>query len=320
MPLWVTASVLVHELLFLGWIQYQTRMPREDAPLAIEFIDLDTVTATPTEPESDRIATQSNAGGAQTETEKPVSTRRDRGVPEPTHVIAGGFTAHGLTDGNNTGGKNTDGYTTQSPTPDYPTPAPPRPRPAPQNPTNTPSAIQPAPRSTATSPSPRAIPSPPTRIPLPPPPLVPSPPAATPPPAWNRSTLAHTSSQDLGTGSLSLEDWQRQQRDNNDRTGSGSGVSARADVDWGPYTSALQRQVEQRWWPTSDSSSEVEVEFEIQRSGHINPDSLRVVRSSGSDTINRAALAAITESSPFGSFPPNYTQDSILVTFTFTVQ
>ena len=50
MPLWVTASVLVHELLFLGWIQYQTRMPREDAPLAIEFIDLDTVTATPTEP------------------------------------------------------------------------------------------------------------------------------------------------------------------------------------------------------------------------------------------------------------------------------
>lgn len=280
-PLLLTASVLAHEILFLGWIFYRQHLQAMPAsnpePMPLEFVALDDPAVTVPNPETNRIAQQANQGGASTGADRPSIARTQSTTPQPNLSAIPGeapqppsFTA----------------ATTTNPT-ELADPS---------------TAVESLPLSDSgwaeitRDPAPVSSRSTPARPPQP---------------------LRPTSAA-LGSGSLSAQSLNPySQRLQNDRGDLGSGVTARADVDWGPYTAQLQRQVEAQWQPKADFESEVEVAFEIDRRGNVHD--LQVIRSSGDAVTDVAAKVAVAHAAPFGTFPLAYRDDRIAVTFTFTV-
>ncbi|MGA1285652.1 MAG: TonB C-terminal domain-containing protein, partial [Prochlorothrix sp.] len=264
-PLLLTASVLAHEVLFLGWIFYRkgiTLSPPNPAPIPLEFIALDDPAVAVPNPETNRIAQVASQGGAQTSTDRPSIAR------------------------------NANAAASQTPdeTPD-PTPAQQQP-----SPTNQPLASSQAQDAgsgiEALSLSPQGW----ERLAR-----------NTVPASQTNPEVAiprRTTSEVLGTGSLSAQNWHPYaQRLNHDRADRGSGVTARADVEWGPYTAQLQQQVESQWQPDADFESKVEVYFEVNRWGTV--EKLDVLQPSGDVTIDLAAKSAILQAAPFPPFPAN---------------
>ncbi len=75
-----------------------------------------------------------------------------------------------------------------------------------------------------------------------------------------------------------------------------------AAMDYGPYIASLQRRIKRSWFPLkSDQSRHVEVLFKIDREGHMS--GLRVVRSSGVESADQAALKAVENAAPFRRLP-----------------
>lgn len=278
-PLLLTASVLAHEVLFLGWIFYRKGIalsPPNPTPIPLEFIALDDPGVAVANPQTNRIAQFANQGGNQTSADRPSMARN----------------------------LSTAASQTPDETPD-PTPA--EQQPAPTNHSLESSQAQEAGSGTeAFSLSPQGW----ERLAQ-----------STAPARQTQPDVAiphRTTSEIRGTGSLSAQNWHPYtQQLKHDRADRGTGVTARADVEWGPYTAQLQRQVESQWQPKADFESKVEVNFEVNRWGTV--EKLEVLQSSGDVTIDLAAKSAILQAAPFPPFPANYTEDRIAVTFTFTV-
>jgi TonB family protein len=94
---------------------------------------------------------------------------------------------------------------------------------------------------------------------------------------------------------------------NPDRNGSGQGVNAEQDVDFGSYTAVLKSRVKRNWIDPESGTSRivddgpsgsVTLNFRVSRSGHASR--IRVVNSSGSPLLDQAAQNAIIHAEPFG--------------------
>ncbi|MGL4620571.1 MAG: energy transducer TonB family protein, partial [Chroococcidiopsis sp.] len=78
------------------------------------------------------------------------------------------------------------------------------------------------------------------------------------------------------------------------------------------------RQVRQQWIPgmTQNSRSTV-VFFTVTRSGQVT--NLRIVRPSGSNTTDTAAISAIRRAAPFAPLPSGFAYNSLKISFTFNI-
>lgn len=96
------------------------------------------------------------------------------------------------------------------------------------------------------------------------------------------------------------------------------GVDALQDVNLGPYLDGLRREVSQRWHPESpDNSKQTIVSFAVSRTGEVN--SLRILQSSGSTSIDQAALQAVRRAAPFNPLPGTYPATSLKIEFKFNI-
>jgi TonB family protein len=92
-------------------------------------------------------------------------------------------------------------------------------------------------------------------------------------------------------------------------------------VDFGPYLSRVVYNVRRNWYAVIPESARlgqkgrVSLVFEIVRDGSV-PE-LRLVASSGSDSLDRAAIASIRASNPFPPLPEEFTGKHLVLQFNF---
>ena len=94
------------------------------------------------------------------------------------------------------------------------------------------------------------------------------------------------------------------------------GVDAIREPNFGPYMSDLQRRIKANWDPPrGDESKRVVLLFKIAKDGRLL--SVKVVKSSGSQAADRAALAAVELTAPFRALPSDYRGSDVDIQFTF---
>ncbi len=92
-------------------------------------------------------------------------------------------------------------------------------------------------------------------------------------------------------------------------------------VDFGPYLARLVYTVRRNWYQVIPESARlgekgrVAIVFEILKDGSV-PE-IRLVGSSGSDALDRAALAGIRASIPFAPLPSEFTGNNLVLQFIF---
>lgn len=92
-------------------------------------------------------------------------------------------------------------------------------------------------------------------------------------------------------------------------------VAAQADVNFGPYMSALQRKIKRAWRPPRGSeSNRIVVTFVVLKNGRLSD--LKIIVSSPNPEANMAALKAVSAASPFDPLPAG-SGDSVDIEFTF---
>jgi TonB family protein len=92
-------------------------------------------------------------------------------------------------------------------------------------------------------------------------------------------------------------------------------VAAQADINFGPYMSALQRKIKRSWKPPRGSeSNRIVVTFVVLKNGRLAD--LKIIVSSPDPEANTAALKAVGAASPFDPLPPG-SGDSVDIEFTF---
>ncbi|MDD5688564.1 MAG: TonB family protein [Elusimicrobia bacterium] len=101
--------------------------------------------------------------------------------------------------------------------------------------------------------------------------------------------------------------------------GSGNGVEVNAgNFPYMGYVNVLRNKVAEKWNPTPSTSSgskKILVYFKILRSGKV--ENLVVKESAGVSYIDRSAIRAIMNSSPFPPLPAGFPDDSLGVYFMF---
>ncbi len=94
------------------------------------------------------------------------------------------------------------------------------------------------------------------------------------------------------------------------------GVDVAADADFGPFMSDLERRIKRSWNPPRNSRSKrVVVKMYVSRDGRLVR--LNVMKSSGDDIADDAALNAVRASAPFKPFPPEVREEVLPIEFTF---
>jgi TonB family protein len=89
-------------------------------------------------------------------------------------------------------------------------------------------------------------------------------------------------------------------------------------VEFGPWIRAFAAQVKRHWFVPLQAISyrgHVEVSFDVHRDGVITDVVVR--QSSGSEPLDKAALSAVSSSSPTQSLPPAYPDDKVHIVVTF---
>lgn len=120
----------------------------------------------------------------------------------------------------------------------------------------------------------------------------------------------------LGDPSVSVEGRAGAQLNPN-RTAAGAGVDAARDELWGGYLTTLNRAVEQNWRQVSvAATSRTRVQFRVDRQGQVT--SLQLLEASGNGLADQAAMQAVQAAAPFAPLPPNATEETLIVNFTFT--
>jgi TonB family protein len=80
----------------------------------------------------------------------------------------------------------------------------------------------------------------------------------------------------------------------------------------------LQQQVRQQWIPgMTQNSRRTVVFFTVTRSGQVT--NLRIVRPSGSNATDTAAVGAIRRAAPFAPLPSGFAYNSLKISFTFNI-
>ncbi len=92
-------------------------------------------------------------------------------------------------------------------------------------------------------------------------------------------------------------------------------VAAQADVNFGPYMSALQRKIKRAWRPPRGSeSNRIVVTFVVLKNGRLSD--LKIIVSSPDPEANMAAIQAVNAASPFDPLPAG-SGDTVDIEFTF---
>jgi len=95
----------------------------------------------------------------------------------------------------------------------------------------------------------------------------------------------------------------------------GNSEEAAADINWGPYMSDLQRRIKRCWYPPSNHETKrVKVIFSLTRNGELT--NLRIIRSSGLNMADNAALKAVENAAPFRPLPAG-APSTVDIEFTF---
>lgn len=98
--------------------------------------------------------------------------------------------------------------------------------------------------------------------------------------------------------------------------GGAPGIDSLREADFGPYMRELQRRIKMNWDPPKGNESKrVVLLFKIAKDGRLL--SLRVFKSSGLPSADKAALNAVELTAPFRHLPPEYKNSSIDIQFTF---
>ena len=94
------------------------------------------------------------------------------------------------------------------------------------------------------------------------------------------------------------------------------GIDAIKEPDFGPYMKELQRRIKMNWDPPKGNESKrVVLLFSIARDGRLL--NVKVHRSSGLPTADKAAIDAVKLTAPFRPLPPEYKRSSVDIQFTF---
>ncbi len=103
--------------------------------------------------------------------------------------------------------------------------------------------------------------------------------------------------------------------DANDNPNGPASLGARADVNFGPYMSALQRKIKMAWKPPRGTeSNHIVVMFVINKTGYLQD--IRLTTPSKSQEANAAALDAVKRAAPFDP-PPAGAPPTLEIEFTF---
>lgn len=94
------------------------------------------------------------------------------------------------------------------------------------------------------------------------------------------------------------------------------GIDSLREPDFGPYMRELQRRIKMNWDPPKGNESKrVVLLFKIAKDGRLL--SVRVYKSSGLPSADKAALNAVELTAPFRPLPAEYRNSSIDIQFTF---
>lgn len=98
--------------------------------------------------------------------------------------------------------------------------------------------------------------------------------------------------------------------------GGAPGIDSIREPDFGPYMRELQRRIKMNWDPPKGNESKrVVLLFKIAKDGRLL--SLRVFKSSGVPSADKAALSAVELTAPFKRLPPEFRGSNIDIQFTF---
>ena len=98
--------------------------------------------------------------------------------------------------------------------------------------------------------------------------------------------------------------------------GGAPGIDSIREPDFGPYMRELQRRIKMNWDPPKGNESKrVVLLFKIAKDGRLL--SVRVFKSSGIPSSDKAALSAVELTAPFKRLPPEFKGASIDIQFTF---
>lgn len=82
------------------------------------------------------------------------------------------------------------------------------------------------------------------------------------------------------------------------------------------YMRRMQMKIKSNWEPPEqETSKRVVVFYTIKKNGKLG--SYKVLKTSGSRTLDRAAIRALKKSAPFEPLPEGFTKDYVEVQFTF---
>ncbi|MBU6450836.1 MAG: energy transducer TonB [Cyanobacteria bacterium REEB67] len=139
-----------------------------------------------------------------------------------------------------------------------------------------------------------------------------SPSSGTPGSASNSSSSSSSSNQSVG----SAHDSGSGQNHNQNTAREGSDLDSTCkQPDWTAYMADLQRRIKRAWFPPHDSESKrVKVVFAVQKNGEMS--NLRLIKSSGIQSVDMAALKAVENSAPFRHLP-DQAPASVDIEFTF---
>lgn len=98
--------------------------------------------------------------------------------------------------------------------------------------------------------------------------------------------------------------------------GGAPGIDSIREPDFGPYMRELQRRIKMNWDPPKGNESKrVVLLFKIARDGRLL--SIRVFKSSGVPSADKAALNAVELTAPFRPLPAEFKGGSVDIQFTF---
>ncbi len=88
------------------------------------------------------------------------------------------------------------------------------------------------------------------------------------------------------------------------------------NINWAHYVSNVERNIKKNWHPPkNDTSKKVVVIFTIGKDGKVI--NKRIVQSSGIPIMDKSALDALDNASPFAPLPSEYKKQSVPIEFTF---
>lgn len=94
------------------------------------------------------------------------------------------------------------------------------------------------------------------------------------------------------------------------------GIDAIKSPQWGPYMRELESKIKRNWHPPKgDTSKRVVLLFKVGKRGELL--SVKVQKTSGSQSNDQAAISAVQMSAPFRALPPEFTGSSVEIEFTF---